>query len=274
MEGFRQNLDISTKAKPCPSQRIRHRTSSYTIRKGGGDMKRWLALIFLLAVCAAVVFYETSASERKYFLPEPLGGIKIVLDAGHGGMDGGASKGEVVEADITLEISKKLARQLTRLGAEVVETRTTAGDVIAEHTPSQQFDTMRERKRQDIFLRQAIIDEHEPDLFITVHANAIPDSQWRGAQVFYHKKGEPKSELLAKSVQEAIRTELENTEREALGIEKIYLLKKTKVPAILVETGFISNDEERQLLTEDKYQQKMARAIADGVENYIHSEIQ
>ena len=237
-------------------------------------MKRWFALGFLLLVCAAVVIYETSASERKYFLPEPLGGVKIVIDAGHGGMDGGASVGDVIEAEITLSITKKLARQLTRLGADVIETRTTAADVISEHRPNEQYDTLRERKRQDIFLRQEIIDEQEPDLFITVHANAITDSQWRGAQVFYHKTGVAESEALAKSVQQAIRDELGNTDREALGIEKIYLLKKTEVPAILVETGFISNDQERQLLIDDKYQQKIANAIAEGVENYIHAEIQ
>lgn len=242
--------------------------------KDGGAMKRWLALGVLLVVCAAIVIYETSASERKYFLPEPLGGVKIVLDAGHGGMDGGASAGEVIESEITLSITTKLARELKRLGAEVALTRSTAADVLAEHKPNEQFNSLRERKRQDIFLRQSIVNEHEPDLFITIHANAIPDSRWRGAQVFYHKTGVAESSALAKAVQQAIREKLENTDREALGIEKIYLLKKTEVPAILVETGFISNEEERQLLTDDKYQQKMARAIADGVENYIHSEIQ
>lgn len=114
-------------------------------------MKRWLALGVLLIVCAAIVIYETSASERTYFLPEPLGGVKVVLDAGHGGLDSGASAGEVVEADITLAITNKLARQLKRMGAEVVLTRSTAGDVLAEHKPNEQFSTLRERKRQDIF---------------------------------------------------------------------------------------------------------------------------
>ena len=237
-------------------------------------MKRWIALVFLLAVCAAIVIYETSASERKYFLPEPLGGVKIVVDAGHGGIDGGASVGEVVEADITLAISDKLVRQLTRLGADVVATRTTDGDVITEHAPNEQFASIRERKKHDIFLRQAIIDKENPDLFITVHANAIGNSKWRGAQVFYHKTGAAESSALADSVQDAIRDEVENTDREALGIEKIYLLKKTQVPAILVETGFISNEEERTLLIDEKYQEQMARAIAEGVENYIHAEIQ
>lgn len=220
-----------------------------------------------------VVVYETSASDKRFFLPEPLGGIKIMLDAGHGGLDGGASKGEVIEKDITLAITKKVARQLTRLGAEVILTRSTDGDVLSEHAPSEDFATNRERKKQDIFLREALVAQHEPDLFITIHANAIPNGKWRGAQVFYHKDGDPNSENLAKSIQQTIRETMENTEREALSIKNVYLLKKTEVPAVLVETGFISNEEERQLLASEAYQEKMAFAIARGIENYIHVKI-
>lgn len=232
-------------------------------------MRRWLALIVILFACMIIVVYETSASDRRFFLPEPLGGVKIVLDAGHGGIDGGAAKGDVIEKDITLEITNKLARQLKRLGAEVILTRSTDGDVISEHASSEEFASLRERKKQDIFLRQSIIQDAKPDLFITVHANAIPNSKWRGAQVFYHKQGDPQSELLAKSVQQAIRDGLQNTDREALAIERIYLLKKAEVPAVLVETGFLSNEEERALLSDSAYQEKMASAIARGVEDYF-----
>ena len=198
-------------------------------------MRRWLALGFLMLCSMLVVVYETSASDRRFFLPEPLGGIKIVLDAGHGGMDGGASKGEIVEKDITLAITGKVARQLRRLGAEVIMTRTTDGDVLSEHAPSEQFATNRERKKQDIFLRETLVEQHEPDIFITIHANAIPNSKWRGAQVFYHQDGHVESEQLAKHIQQSIREELENTEREALSIKNVYLLKKVEVPAALVE---------------------------------------
>lgn len=220
-----------------------------------------------------VVVYETSASDKRFFLPEPLGGVKIVLDAGHGGQDGGASNGDIIEKDITLAVTKKVARQLTRLGAEVILTRSTDGDVLSEHAPSEQFSTNRERKKQDIFLREALVKKHEPDLFITIHANAIPNSKWRGAQVFYHKGGHPNGEYLAKSIQQTIRETMENTDREALAIKQVYLLKKVEVPAVLVETGFISNEEERELLATDSYQDKMAFAIARGIENFINVKI-
>lgn len=236
-------------------------------------MRRWLALMFLMFCSMLVVVYETSASDRRFFLPEPLGGIKIVLDAGHGGLDGGASKGDIIEKDITLAITGKVARQLRRLGAEVVMTRTTDGDVLSEHAPSEQFATNRERKKQDIFLRETLVKQQEPELFVTIHANAIPNSKWRGAQVFYHYEGHAESKELAKLVQQSIREEMENTDREALSIKNVYLLKKVEMPAILVETGFLSNDDERALLANDNYQDKMALAIARGIENYLNVEI-
>lgn len=233
-------------------------------------LRRWLALGFVMFCSMLVVVYETSASDKRFFLPEPLGGMKIMLDAGHGGLDGGASNGDVIEKEVTLAITKKVARQLTRLGAEVVLTRTSDGDVLSEHAPSETFPTNRERKKQDIFLREALVQQQEPDLFITIHANAIPNSKWRGAQVFYHKEGHTSSEQLAKAIQQSIRETMENTTREALSIKQVYLLKKVEVPAVLVETGFLSNEEEKELLATESYQDKMAFAIARGIENYIH----
>ena len=78
-----------------------------------------------------------------------------------------------------------------------------------------------------------------------MHVNAIPQEKWRGAQVFYHEGGHPGGEFLAKSIQDSFRDKLKNTEREAIAITGIYLLKKSPMPAVLVETGFISNNEER-----------------------------
>ncbi|MEK9200024.1 N-acetylmuramoyl-L-alanine amidase [Ureibacillus sp. 179-F W5.1 NHS] len=237
-------------------------------------MKRWIALGVILLGCLGLVVYETSASDRSFFLPEPLGGVKIVLDAGHGGIDGGASSGEVVEKDVTLAITQKVAKQLKRLGAEVVLTRSTDGDALEEHAPSEEFSTLRERKKQDIFLRSNLVKSNKPDIFVTIHANAIPEEKWRGAQVFYHKDGHPNSELLAKSIQTTIKDSLQNTEREALAIKQIYLLKKAEVPAVLVETGFLSNSEERELLSSEDYQEKMAKAIVDGIESYVNLEFE
>lgn len=237
-------------------------------------LKRWIALVVILLGCLGLVVYETSASDRSLFLPEPLGGVKIVVDAGHGGIDGGASTGDVIEKNVTLAIAQKVERQLKRLGAEVVMTRTTDGDVLEEHAPSEEFSTLRERKKQDIFLRSNLVKSSKPDIFVTIHANAIPEEKWRGAQVFYHKEGHENSELLAKAIQSSIKESLQNTNREALAIKQIYLLKKAEVPAVLVETGFLSNNEERALLSSGEYQDKMAEAIVEGIEGYVNLEFE
>lgn len=237
-------------------------------------LKRWIAIGLLLLVSVTVVVYETQASDRAFFLPAPLGGMKIVVDPGHGGMDGGASIGDVVEKDITLALGKALEKELKRLGAEVVMTRSNEEDAVAEHNPQATFPTIRARKRADLQLREEMIANTEADLFISVHVNSIPDARWRGAQVFYHKEGHVGGAAVAKAIQGAIREHIGNTEREALAIKQVYLLKKSTVPAVLVETGFLSNPDELKLLTSKDYQEQMAEAIADGIEEYVDSQMQ
>ncbi|WP_342542700.1 N-acetylmuramoyl-L-alanine amidase [Paenisporosarcina sp. FSL H8-0542] len=237
-------------------------------------MKRWIVIGLLLLVSVTVVVYETQASDRAFFLPAPLGGMKIVVDPGHGGMDGGASVGEVVESDITLALGKELEKELKKLGAEVVMTRSHADDAVAEHNPKATFPTIRARKLADLKLREEMIVNSDADLFISVHVNSIPDARWRGAQVFYHRDGHEGGAAIAKAIQGAIREHIGNTDREALAIKQVYLLKKATVPAVLVETGFLSNPEERKLLTSKDYQEQMAEAIADGIEKYVDSQMQ
>ncbi len=237
-------------------------------------MKRWLIWSVVLVACILLVVYETKASNRGFFISETLGGVKVVVDAGHGGIDGGASTSELIEKNITLAIAKKVEKLLKEKGATVVMTRTKDDDVIAEHTPNAEFSTLRERKKEDIFLREELVKKANPDIFITIHANAIPESKWHGAQVFYHKDGHPAGELLANSIQTSIREQLKNTNREALAIKQVYLLKKAQMPSVLVETGFLSNPQEAELLSSPNYQQKMAEAIVAGIERYSDSTVE
>lgn len=237
-------------------------------------LKRWVAIGILLLGSITLVVYETQASDRAFFLPAPLGGIKIVLDPGHGGIDGGASVGEVIEKDITLEMAKALEKELKRQGAVVVMTRSQSGDALDEHNPQATFPTIRARKIADLKLREEMITNTDADLFISVHVNAVPEARWRGAQVFYHREGHIGGAAVAKAIQGSIREQIGNTEREALAIKQVYLLKKATVPAVLVETGFLSNPEELKLLKTNEYQKQMAKAIADGIEEYVDSTMQ
>ncbi|MGN7386289.1 N-acetylmuramoyl-L-alanine amidase [Sporosarcina sp. SAFN-015] len=237
-------------------------------------MKRWLIIGLLFASSLLIVLYGVNASDRGFFMPEQLGGVKIVIDPGHGGLDGGASVGDVVERDITLSISHELKKRLEKKGAMVVMTREKEGDALAEHAPSEKFGTTRQRKMADLKLRETIAIEEDPDMFLSVHVNAIPEQRWRGSQVFYHAEGHPGGELLAKSIQGSFVNNLQNTDREALAIKGVYLLKKVPMPSVLIETGFISNPEERALLTDPAYRGKVADAIVEGIIQFHLSEKQ
>ncbi len=235
-------------------------------------MKKWLVISIFFICSLGVVIYGVKASDKNFFMPEELGGVKIVIDPGHGGMDGGASVGDVVERDITLSISHEVAKRLKKKGAQVVMTREKEGDALAEHAPDEKFGTTRERKFADLKLREQIASDQQPDMFISVHVNAIPGEKWRGSQVFYHPEGNPEGEFLAKMIQESFRNNLKNTDRVAMKIKGVYLLKNVKSPAVLVETGFISNPEERALLMDQNYRNKVADSIVEGIINFQSTE--
>ncbi|ARD48091.1 N-acetylmuramoyl-L-alanine amidase [Sporosarcina sp. P37] len=237
-------------------------------------MKKWLVAGLLVFFSLGGVWYGVKASDRGFFLPAELGGVNILIDPGHGGEDGGASAGEIIEKDITLNISHEVRKLLEKKGATVQMTREKEGDAVAEHAPSESFGSLRSRKFADLKLRESMAIESKPDMFISVHVNAIPEERWRGAQVFYHPGGHPDGKQLATSIQDELRDQLKNTEREAMKITGVYLLKKVPVPAVLVETGFLSNPEERKLLSSKSYQKKVAAAIVDGIVKYQHAEEQ
>ncbi|MHA6259229.1 N-acetylmuramoyl-L-alanine amidase [Sporosarcina sp. CAU 1771] len=235
-------------------------------------MRRWIVIGVILVCSLGIVIYGVNASEKKFIMPEELAGVKVLIDPGHGGLDGGASSGDIVERDITLSIGHKLSQRLEKKGALVVMTRKEKGDALAEHAPSEKFPTTRSRKLADLKLREDIAINEKPDVFISVHVNSIPEERWRGAQVFYHEGGHPGGEKLAEAIQEAFVENLKNTDRVAMKIKGVYLLKKAPMPAVLVETGFLSNNEERALLTDPKYQDKLADAIMQGVIAFMQEE--
>lgn len=235
--------------------------------------KRWMLLIVI--VVAGLWAYSQQASGMiRGFGPDILEGKIIVLDPGHGGLDGGASHGEVVESDITLQLVKELERRLEKRDVQVILTRSTEGDALDDTQSDEEFPTVRARKRADLFYREQKMNEAKADAILSVHVNAVPQSKWRGAQVFYHADGEVDGKPLATSIQQSLRDTLQNTDREAMSIKQIYLLKKANAPSVLIETGFISNDEERQLLQSKDYQAKIAQGIIEGLEQFFESQTQ
>lgn len=199
----------------------------------------------------------------------PLSGKTIVVDPGHGGPDGGAvGKDRTVEKEITLSVAKMVRDYLQQSGALVYLTREKDVDLASKGTRS-----LAGRKSEDIRNRLKLIHDKEVDFYITIHLNAIPSTRWRGAQTFYYPRFD-ESKHLAKMIQEEIIRNLENTNRTALSINGIYLLKYAEVPGALVEIGFLSNDEERELLKQADYQRKMAVSIYEGILRYVTEEVE
>lgn len=197
----------------------------------------------------------------------PLSGKTIVIDPGHGGPDGGAvGKDGTVEKEISLLVAMKLRDYLQQSGALVYLTREEDSDLAADQTKG-----LSARKSEDIRNRLHFIHDHEADLFVTIHLNAIPSSQWSGAQTFYYPKFD-ESKHLANMIQAEVIRNLENTKRSALAMNGIYLLKYAEVPGALVEIGFLSNEVEREQLKTDSYQSKMAASIYEGILRYTTEE--
>lgn len=225
----------------------------------------WISGAILLVILIQYPIQQSTDSWDSWSLP--LAGQVIVLDPGHGGVDGGAvGDDQTLEKDISLIVTKKLRDYLQQSGALVYITRETDRDLAEEET-----DGIARRKVEDIKNRVAFIEEKDPDFFVSIHLNAIPSTEWSGAQSFYYPVLE-QSKTLAKSIQSEIKRNLENTNREALALKGMYLLKHAERPGALVEIGFLSNTHERELLKTESYQTKMAASIYEGILNFVTEE--
>lgn len=190
----------------------------------------------------------------------------IVIDAGHGGEDGGAvGINGLVEKDINLAIALALAENLKANNFPVFLIRD--GDYSVG---DQTLPTVSQRKRSDTQNRVRFIEETGDCLVISIHQNQFSQSQYKGAQMFY-SPNHTESAILAEAIRQSVVDSLqpENTRQNKEAGEEIYLLAKCQVPAVLVECGFLSNPEEAQLLGQEDYQKEMAAAIYNGIISYL-----
>ncbi|RFA32658.1 N-acetylmuramoyl-L-alanine amidase CwlD [Virgibacillus dokdonensis] len=228
----------------------------------------WLVGVFILGYLIQLPIKNQLSLNVGSSFSLPLSGKTIVIDPGHGGPDGGAvGKDDTQEKDISLEVSKKLQKYLQQVGAIVYLTRETDRDLASENVKG-----LSKRKSEDIRNRLSFINEQEADLFISLHLNALPSTKWRGAQTFYNPQKD-ENKHLAEMIQAEFIRNLENTNRAALAINNVYLLKYAETPGALVEIGFLSNVEERELLKDTDYQQKVAASIYKGILRYATEEI-
>ena len=219
--------------------------------------------LFVLFLIVTFKFVEDDSWESWNL---PLTGKVIILDAGHGGMDGGANVQDVMEKEIALSVTLKVRDYLQEQGALVMLTREKDVDLATEDTQG-----IRKRKQEDLRNRVEMINDSEADLFLTIHLNAFPSASSKGAQTFYTNRFEENKQV-AKFIQTEIIRNLENTTRAAKTINHVYLMNYAKKPGALVEIGFLSNTEERERLMSDKYQEKIASSIYMGILRYFTEE--
>lgn len=192
----------------------------------------------------------------------PLSGKVIVLDPGHGGPDGGAAIGGVLEKDISLSVSNMVRDYLQEQGALVMMTREKDSDLAGD------VQGYRARKREDLMQRVKLINDSQADMYLSIHLNAFPSANSRGAQTFYTLRYKENKEL-AQFIQAELRDNLENTKREAKAIDHVYVMKYAEKPGALVEIGFLSNAQERELLVDATYQNKIAVSVYEGIMRYF-----
>lgn len=219
------------------------------------------AFVFLM-ISAALKIKVSVSSESVKTMPT------IVIDAGHGGEDGGAvSDSGVLEKDINLSIANDTSALFYMLGFDVTQTRIT--DIALDNGE----DTIRKRKVSDMKKRLEIFNSSEENTVISIHQNKFSESKYHGTQIFYSPNN-PKSKQLADSIKYSVKGLLQpDNERECKKADSgIYLLKNTNNPAVIVECGFISNEEECKNLLDSQYQKQMAYSITAGFLSYYNTD--
>ncbi len=195
----------------------------------------------------------------------PVSSKTIIVDAGHGGEDGGAvSDNGVSEAEINLKIGLKLQQLLEQSGSNVVLTRS---DNNAIYDIDKK--TLREKKNSDIRNRVRIGNNSSADIFVSIHLNKIPENQYYGWQTFF-KDGNEDGKRLANCIQNNLNETIQKeNKRTPLKINNVYIIKHVEIPTVIVECGFLSNHEEEKQLQQAEYQTKLAWGIYNGIMEYF-----
>ena len=231
--------------------------------------KLWLSLLpvyTLILACFLIAGIGGSRAISVISENAPLTERKrIVIDPGHGGIDGGATSCTgVLESKINLEIALRVNDMLHLLGVDTVMTRTTDTSL---HT---QGNTIAAQKVSDLKERVKIASDSANAMLVSIHQNNFTDSRYSGAQVFYSPNSES-MEFAAKMQDSFVKTINLGSNRKSKRGEGIYLLQKVTIPAILVECGFLSNHAEEAKLRSEEYQKEVAAVIACVSSTYLHA---
>ncbi len=228
--------------------------------------KRRILFIILAVIMSVSIPYINLKNKTAEVVALPVSNRVIVLDAGHGFPDEGA-KGVngTTENKINLQIVLKVQSLLEQSGAIVILTRSDENGIY-----DLDKNTLRDKKVSDMKNRVKIGNNSEADIFVSVHLNKIPQSQYFGWQTFF-KKNDEKSIKLARSIQKNLNESMQKeNHREALSISNKYIVDNVEIPITIVECGFLSNPTEEALLKTDEYQNRIAWGIYSGIMDYFY----
>ncbi len=218
--------------------------------------RRLAALLALALIGGGFAGGGLAAAIRRPAPAGPLAGRIIALDPGHGGIDSGATHREsrLSEKGITLDVARRLGRLIRKAGGQVILTRT---DDWESDLPD----------RAELRRRAALAEQGRAEILLSLHVDAHADSSCGYGQVFYHASS-AEGRRLAEALQaELLRLQPGNYRRA--GAADLFLLGCTKIPAALVEMGFLSHPEERRLLNSGAYREEVARALLRGIVAYF-----
>ncbi|QHQ60082.1 N-acetylmuramoyl-L-alanine amidase [Anaerocolumna sedimenticola] len=217
--------------------------------------------VFLLAEPAIHVMKQAGTATPS---PKTKKKVTIVLDAGHGGMDPGkVGVNGALEKDINLSITLKLKKLLEQNDIEVIMTRSDDSGLYSSGDSN--------KKSADMRKRVEIINNSNAVLAVSIHQNSFTQESIKGAQVFYYTSSDTGKEF-AEIMQDQIKKSIQDgNKRVAKANDSYYMLRKTNCPIVIVECGYLSNYAEAALLTDEKYQDKMAWAIHLGLISYLNN---
>ena len=219
--------------------------------------------ILIIGIFLAVAYWTSIATTTVAQMIPLERHHTIVIDPGHGGIDGGATSCTgILESKFNLDISLRLRDVFHLLGYRTIMIRTEDISIYKSG------ETIAAKKISDLRSRVQIVNETEDAILISIHQNTFSDSRYSGPQVFYGPKGE--GEALAKMLQKSLTDSLApGSNRMAKEAEGVYLMQHIECTGVLVECGFLSNPEEEGKLKTSNYQNNLSCVIASTVSNFL-----
>lgn len=241
---------------------MRRRKSIHIIKLN----RKFLFLIGFIIIIFATMFIIRCYRASNIF--SYRGSDVIVVDPGHGGIDGGTSVRELLEKNINLDIGLKLKKELKKEGYKVIMTRE------KDESLEKYSDINSSRYRKDLNARKCIVNDNDPIVFVSIHVNSSKKPSARGVKIYHYPtsiEGKKLAQNICYSVDNVVYEGLlrENSIMAEVIGENYYILRETENTGVLVEVGFITNEEDRKLITDDKYQDKIVLAIKEGINEYI-----